>query len=133
MALTEPRIVSWAVKSLALLVFASSLLFTCKRPERTIPDSLVGVWTAVNDRRYADRYFELRGDGLVVFGIGGDNSESYVIAAVEETVVGTNEIQYSIDYVNLAGELYRFSFVFNPAGRSIALANQNRTIWKPTS
>jgi hypothetical protein len=117
---------------LALAIVIAAATSSCRRPQRDIPPELLGVWNTANDTRYADRYFEFRGDGLVVFGTGEGNSESYVVVDVRQANVADG-IQYAVDYVNLAGDPYTFSFVFYPAGQNIVFVNQQRTVWRRAS
>ena len=116
------------VTLLALLaVFALGQIACSDVEANYVPAELVDVWVTEHEK-YADRFFTIRG-GTITFGTGEDNSESYIITAVER-VPFVGDSLYTIEYADSEGEPFKFSFFFRRGETDqIRLLNQRYIAW----
>ncbi|MFQ5801538.1 MAG: hypothetical protein ACE5JQ_01415 [Candidatus Methylomirabilales bacterium] len=113
----------------ALLVFTLLATIVGCQPatEKTIPDDLLGVWKT-SEPKYADRFFEIKKDALI-FGTGGDNTDIYSVASVEQAHDDVG-LLYNIHYLNLEGQQYTFSIYYAPTNDGvIRFKNQKHFTW----
>ena len=94
----------------------------------TPPVELTGVWETTAPE-YAERFFEFRGDHLLVLGSGPLNTDIYAITQVEKTPSSESTL-YEITYEDLEGQEHIFAFYHDssPAG-VITLKNQSEIKW----
>lgn len=109
------------------LVFLVTIFGCQSGSENAIPDVLLGVWKT-SEPKYADRFFELKKDEII-FGIGGDEANTYRVASVEKTH-DEEGLLYNIFYLNPEGQQYTFSIYFDPRNQGvIRFKNQKQFIW----
>ena len=93
-----------------------------------MPDDLVGVWKT-SARKYADRSLELTKESII-FGTGEGNTDIRPITKVQK-VQKDDKILYTASYKNQAGQVYKFSFYYNPAdGGTVRFKNQSTIVWR---
>ena len=92
----------------------------------SMPEDLIGVWKTA-DKKYADRYFELRED-LVIFSTGGWGVTAHPIDRIEE-YNENGEVLYIIYYLNEEGDDSQFSFCYDPTQSVIRFKNQEQFEW----
>jgi len=110
----------------ALALFAA--LSGCQsRKEIGIPEHLLGVWTTAHPK-YADRYFEIRNDGLIL-GQGGEDFVLYPIVDIDESHEGGSTL-YTIVHLNHEGQRFTFAFYYDPANNGmLRFKNQQNIVW----
>ena len=92
----------------------------------SMPEDLIGVWMTA-EKRYADRYFELRED-RVIFSTGGWGVTAHPIDRIEEHN-DNGEILYIIYYPSEEGDESQFSFYYDPTQSVIRFKNQEQFEW----
>ncbi len=111
-----------------LLACCLPCLFCGEAPDKTVPETLFGIWTTSNPR-YVDRFFELTPDSIMRVGTGGDNVDAYAIRNVEAVPQDALTL-YTITYLNDAGHTYEFKFSYDPFdGGIIVFVNQDGMRW----
>ncbi len=92
----------------------------------SVPEDLIGVWKTA-ERKYADRYFELKKD-RVIFATGDWSVSAHPIDRVEE-YEENGKILYIIYYPSSEGDEYQFSFYYDPTQGVIRFKNQEQFEW----
>jgi len=92
----------------------------------SMPEDLIGVWKT-SERRYAERFFELRED-QVIFSTGGWGVTAHPIFRIEEHSEN-GKILYIIYHPNVEGDESPFSFYYDPARSVIRFKNQEQFEW----
>ncbi len=92
----------------------------------SMPEDLIGVWKTA-EKRYADRYFELRED-RVIFSTGGWGVTAHPIDRIEEHSEN-GKILYIIYHPNVEGDEAPFSFYYDPVRSVIRFKNQEQFEW----
>jgi len=110
---------------LAVLALCTLMLGCGTKQYSTLPDELVGVWNTAAPK-YADRYFVLKKD-LIIIGTGGGTTSRHIIEHVEKTREG-GQTFYTIFYME-DGTRYQWSFYYNPAQGAIQFKHQTPIIW----
>ena len=90
---------------------------------------LIGVWTT-NDAKYADRYFEFREDGHLVFGTGEAGDVACVITDVRIEKKGGRSQDYTVTYVDPEGVESVFAFQYSTRKKRIQIPNQEGIVWR---
>ena len=112
----------------AILIGTVVLTGCADERDPRLPPELLGRWTT-RAPKYRDRYFELRADGIAVFGRGGTKKERSSIVDVDLIRDG-DFLQYHITHLNEVGETYTFSLSYHPARPSeLTFVNQPSIIW----
>jgi len=110
----------------AVMLAMATLVAGCgAQQSSTLPEELVGVWRTPTPP-YADRYFELQ-PRAISFGTGGGSAPTHVIDSVEMTRQG-HQTLYTVTYRD-GGQRYRWSFLYDPAGKSIRFTNRIAIVW----
>jgi len=110
----------------ALVVALVALAAGCgTQRSSALPEELVGVWRTPTPP-YADRYFELRRDA-VVFGTGEGTAATHPVDRVEATRQGPL-LLYTVFYRD-GEQRYRWTFLYDPAGKSIRMKNRVGIVW----
>lgn len=115
--------------SRAVAVSALICLHGCEKSTAIeLPRELLGVWTS-SAPKYSDRFFELRDDGTVSFGLGGDQVKRALITGIE--LVRDKDFHiYHISHLNETGDVYRFSVRWHPArAGQLNFLNQPLIVW----
>ena len=86
-----------------------------------MPAELMGRWET--DRaEYADRFFELSADTLVI-GTGGVTRQQHLISQVSR-VTDDNGLLYTIAYMDTSGTEHTMGLYFDEPGGTLQLENQ---------
>ncbi len=94
-----------------------------------VPDELVGIWKTM-DLKYKDTFFELTKEKIIFRTSKGDLNASTIRKIKAKKVPDTDEILYTIVYVDLEGMKAVFPIYFNPKdGGKIRFQNQPKIIW----
>ena len=120
------------VRTFAAVIAAAIVCLPGCQQETTdveLPAELFGRWTT-SAPKYADRFFELRGDGTVLFGLGGSQREVSPIVKVELVKDG-DFLNYHISHLSETGDVYFFSLSYH-TGRAgqLTFLNQPNIVWK---
>ncbi len=116
----------WIVFVALILIGASIFVFDSGK-NMDIPEDLIGKWTT-SESRYQDRFFEITKETLV-YGLGGDKEDVYLISSMKESLEGNN-ILYTINYKNTDGLKFTQSFYYHPEnGGAIQLKHQEHIKW----
>jgi hypothetical protein len=119
----------WVVIVALILIGASMFVFFPKKNTDFSKD-LIGKWTT-SAPRYQDRFFEITKETLI-YGLGGDKIDVYLISSIEESLEGNNRL-YTINYKNTDGLKFTQSFYYHPEnGGSIQLKHQEHIEWRKT-
>ena len=114
-------------KGFLVAVAISATFLGCQyRLLNSVPEDLIGVWKTA-ERKYADRYFELKKD-RIIFSTGGWKVTAHPIERIEERG-GSEKILYIIFYPNYDGNEYQFSFYYDPLQGVIRFKNQEQFEW----
>ena len=117
----------WIVFVALILIGASIFVFFPKKNTDFSKD-LIGKWTT-SAPRYQDRFFEITKETLI-YGLGGDKEDAYLISSIEESLEGNNRL-YTINCKNTDGLKFTQSFYYHPGnGGSIQLKNQEHIEWR---
>ncbi len=92
----------------------------------SVPEELIGVWKTA-ERKYADRFFELKKD-RIIFSTGGWGVSAHPIDRIEERREDGN-LLYIIYYPNGPGDEIEFSFYYDPTQGVIRFKNQEQFEW----
>jgi hypothetical protein len=114
-------------KWLLILVGVLLVSWGCEQGQTTIiSDDLAGVWKT-SDKKYEDRFIELKND-VVILGQGNGNESSHPIQKV--TMVRQNgKDLYTVQYLDDEGNKDSISFFYNPAAGIITLKHQESIEW----
>jgi len=114
---------------LVLLLLCTTAACTAgAREEVPLPAGLIGRW-ATDAPQYADRYFDLSADTLVI-GTGPATSETYDVTRVWREV-NDDGVLYTVEYSDDAGEEYDIGFYFDTAaGSELRMRNQPNVVWR---
>ena len=110
-----------------------------------VPDKLYGVWKTDNPE-YADRYFEIRADEIVI-GLGGGDSSTQTISKVDTQSQGTTTryVIHATSFEASGGSEGKHDASFRPedmheviwsldydpsAGGTIRLQNPPKLVWR---
>jgi hypothetical protein len=94
-----------------------------------VPKHLLGVWKTTHPK-YADRFFEIRNDRILIFGTGDG---AFELHALEEIEVGHEEgfVLYRLTHLNHHGQRYTLALLYEPAhGGLLRFKNQRDVAWK---
>jgi hypothetical protein len=114
----------WIVIPVLILIAAIYIFHSEKN--RDIPINLMGKWTT-SAPGYQDRFIELTKETLV-YGLGGDKEDVYIISSLEKNLEGKNTV-YTIDFKNSEVKFTR-SFYYHPEhGGTIQFKHQEQITW----
>ncbi len=109
-------------------VLASGCSGCSEQGKKEIPAELVGVWKTSHPR-YADRYFEIRTEDLII-GTGGQTSTTYPLTRFVSTELDTGTV-YVIYYENEKGEESSMRMLYSEeGGGTLTDMNQTELIWR---
>jgi hypothetical protein len=119
-----------AAASWLLVAVGLGLLAGCG-PEstRTVPDELLGRWTTKADK-YADTFFELQRDTLIL-GLAGGRTEIRPVTKVER-VVQDGETLFTVFYVDPSDPKrteFKLAFFFERGPGVVRWKNQKEIAW----
>ena len=114
----------WIVIPVVILI-AGITMFHFKK-NRVIPANLLGRWTT-SAPGYQDRFIELTKETLV-YGIGGDKEDVYIITDLEKNLEGKN-IVYAIHYKNTDVKFTRYFYYQPENGGTIQFKHQEHISW----
>jgi hypothetical protein len=116
----------WTAIPVVILVAVLIFVLSPKR-NKDIPENLIGQWTTLAPG-YQDRFIELTKETLV-YGIGGDKKDVYIITSLEKNPEGKNII-YTINFKNSEVKFTR-SFNYHPEnGGTIQFKHQEHITWR---
>jgi len=109
----------------AVLVFTNVLLPLLSKPNKTVPDALVGKWTTTTEA-YADRAFEIS-KSAVLFrtGPGENDFNLHQIKEVRSKDAEAGATAYTFVY----SDAFEFLFTYEPVNDVIRFANQPEMFW----
>lgn len=111
----------------SLPLFFMGYLLLSTGSSSPIPADFHGVWKS-QAPGYHDRFMEIS-NGVIMFGTGDDNLESYVIERVEIEPDGEKTL-YTITYLDRDMTEFRLSFYYEPHGeRLITFKHQDHLKW----
>jgi hypothetical protein len=114
----------WIVIPVLILIAAIYIFHSEKN--RDIPINLMGKWTT-SAPGYQDRFIELTKETLV-YGLGGDKEDVYIISSLEKNLEGKNTV-YTINFKNSEVKFTR-SFYYHPEhGGTIQFKHQEQITW----
>jgi hypothetical protein len=115
----------WIVIPVLILIAAIYIFHSEKN--RDIPINLMGKWTT-SAPGYQDRFIELTKETLV-YGLGGDKEDVYIISSLEKNLEGKNTV-YTINFKNSEVK-YTRSFYYHPEhGGTIQFKHQEKVTWR---
>ena len=117
---------SAAALVVALILVIGSVAGCSRSSTKTVPDSLVGVWTTP-DPRYADRFLDL-GRGSVTFGQGHGAQSVYAVSSVE-WITDHGQSLFTIHYETEDGTDASLSFYHVPLDGTLVFRNQPQIHW----
>jgi hypothetical protein len=115
----------WIV--IPVLILAAAIYVFHSKKNIDIPANLIGKWiTSVPG--YQDRFIEFTKETLV-YGIGGDKEDVYMISSLEKNPEGKNII-YIVNFKNSEVKFTR-SFYYHPEnGGTIQFKHQEHITWR---
>jgi hypothetical protein len=114
----------WIVIPL-LIAVAAMFVFHSKK-STNIPVKLIGKWTT-SAPGYRDRFIELT-KGTLVYGLGDDKEDVYLISSLDKNLEGKNII-YTINFKDSEVKFTR-SFYYRPEnGGTIQFKHQEQIKW----
>jgi len=112
------------VLSILIIVFAHG----CGK-KATISDEMIGTWNTI-DSKYKETNFELTPDKIIFRTLGGEVNANTIKKIKKKKAPDTEEMLFTLTYVNLEGQESIFSFFFSQKnGGEIRFQNQPEIIW----
>ncbi len=118
------------MRPLAVVLLLMSMAVGCgESPEGQLPPELMGRWTS-SAPKYEDRFFEIRPDRTVVFGLGSGQIDVAPITDVELVRDG-QLLTCHVSHLSDIGDVYRFSISYRPSHPGqLFLTNQPNVPWR---
>lgn len=92
-------------------------------------DEMIGTWKRA-DSKYERTFLELTQEKIIFGTLEGEVNAHTIKKITKEKVPGTEEILYTVSYVNIEGKELKFPFYFNPEnGGSVRFQNQPEVVW----
>ena len=103
-------------------------VFGCGKKE-VMSDEMIGTWKT-SDPEYKGTYFELT-QAKIIFGtLEGDVNANTIKKIKKKKIPDTEEILFTITYVNIEGQESLFSFFFSSKNNGmIRFQNQPEMVW----
>ncbi|MGD8535180.1 MAG: hypothetical protein PVF66_04955 [Candidatus Aminicenantes bacterium] len=110
--------------TILIIVFAHG----CEK-KAIISDEMVGTWNTT-DSKYKETSFELTPDKIIFRTLGGEVNANTIKKIKTKKAPDTEEILFTLTYVNIEGQESVFSFFFGQKnGGIIRFQNQPEIIW----
>jgi hypothetical protein len=130
-----PKVRQYLPYTIVFLLLIAPLLHNPPR-NNEVPPYLIGVWRS-STPGYEDRYFQFAPRNLI-FGTGGIEGESYMIAEVQSSPVDEGaqgdagkRMLFTIRYMKTDKLEYELSFFYDPApAELITFKHQEKLTWR---